>query len=122
MKFRGSFLLLIVTLVAIFFLIGYSMGMNSNSGTISVSYITETKQTVSQVVTSDSDTPVNINTATIYELMTLPGIGQTLGQRIIDYRNSNGAFQTIYDLLLVEGIGESTLEDIITMITTGGTS
>lgn len=61
---------------------------------------------------------VNINTATLEELDALPGIGPTIAQRIIDYRNENGPFNTIEDIMNVSGIGPSTFEEIQDLITT----
>ncbi len=55
---------------------------------------------------------VNINTAGVSELDSLPGIGPVLAQRIVDWRTENGPFQTAEDLLNVEGIGRSTLENL----------
>lgn len=55
---------------------------------------------------------ININTAGIEELETLPGIGEVLSQRIIEYRIANGPFETIDELDEVKGIGEKTLENI----------
>ena len=55
---------------------------------------------------------VNINTAGISELMTLPGIGQTRAQAIVDYRESNGFFRNITDIMNVSGIKESSFEKI----------
>ncbi len=60
---------------------------------------------------------VNINTATLAELETLPGIGPTLAQRIIDYRTQHGPFQRIEDIMDVSGIGPSTFDQIQNLIT-----
>ncbi len=60
---------------------------------------------------------VNINTATLEELQTLPGIGAVRAQDIIDYRQANGAFKTIEELEKVTGIGPATFERIKDLIT-----
>jgi competence protein ComEA len=61
---------------------------------------------------------VNINTASLDELNSLPGIGPTTAQKIIDYREANGAFSTIEDIMNVSGIGPATFEEIKDLITT----
>ena len=63
---------------------------------------------------------VNINTASVSMLQTLPNIGSVLAQRIVEYREANGYFSALEDLLLVEGIGEKRLEEIRQYITVGG--
>ena len=62
---------------------------------------------------------VNINTATASELETLPGVGEVTAQRIIEYRELNGPFQTIEAIQEVSGIGPKTFEGMRAMITVG---
>jgi competence protein ComEA len=61
--------------------------------------------------------PVNINSAGAYELQSLPGIGEQLAQRIIDYRMQHGPFARIEDITNVDGIGQSKFEEIRDKIT-----
>jgi competence protein ComEA len=60
---------------------------------------------------------VNINTATLEQLETLPGIGPVRAQAILDDRQANGLFQRPEDLLRVSGVGEGTLEEVLDYIT-----
>ncbi|NMB40713.1 MAG: hypothetical protein GX996_02105 [Firmicutes bacterium] len=60
---------------------------------------------------------ININRANKAQLETLPGIGSVKAQNIINYRESNGFFQSVEDLTKVNGIGEKTLEQIKELIT-----
>src|SRR5215216_3519491 len=73
---------------------------------------------VPEVVTSTTEL-VNINTASSAELDTLPGIGPTTAQKIIDYRTQNGPFVNTEDIINVSGIGPGTYERIKTLITVG---
>ena len=52
------------------------------------------------------DGKIDINSATIDQLQLLPGIGEALAQRIIDYRTEHGEFAAIEELMNVSGIGE----------------
>lgn len=60
---------------------------------------------------------VNINSATVEELKTLPGIGDAKAQSIVSYRQTNGMFQGIEDLMDVEGIKSGVFEKIKDKIT-----
>ena len=60
---------------------------------------------------------ININTATLQELMTIPKIGEAKAQAIINYRNTNGRFKEIEDIKKVSGISESLFEQIKEYIT-----
>jgi competence ComEA-like helix-hairpin-helix protein len=61
--------------------------------------------------------PININKASINELMQLPHIGEKLATAIIEYRKTHGGFKAIYDLMHVPGIGKKILRDIEDLIT-----
>ncbi len=73
---------------------------------------------ITEVIENIDDGIVNINTATITQLDTLPGIGPATAQSIIDYRDENGDFETVEDLIEVAGIGEATMNEIRELITT----
>lgn len=62
---------------------------------------------------------ININTATIAELESLPRIGPKVAQRIIDYRTQNGPFKKVEDLMKVQGIGEKIFNQLKDRITVG---
>ncbi|KJS28358.1 MAG: hypothetical protein VR64_25000 [Desulfatitalea sp. BRH_c12] len=53
---------------------------------------------------------VNINTATVEQLMTLDGVGRGYADRIVEHREQNGPFKTPDDILQVKGIGQKTLD------------
>lgn len=64
----------------------------------------------------ESDGRVDINTATLDTLMSLPGIGETKAQGIISYRDSGGFFYAVEDIMLVEGIKETLFSKIKDLI------
>lgn len=60
---------------------------------------------------------VNLNTATLEQLQTLPGVGPVLAQRIIDYREQHGGFGSVADLQKVSGVGEARYNDLKNRVT-----
>lgn len=85
-----------------------------NDACIESSY---TESNINEDNTSTSNL-ININKASLSELMTLTGIGETKAQAIIEYRKINGNFISKEDLMEVSGIGESTYSKIKDLITT----
>ena len=66
---------------------------------------------------SHQDGRININTASLSDLMTINGIGETRAQAIIDYREEHGSFATIEDIKLVNGIKDGLFNKIKDQIT-----
>lgn len=60
---------------------------------------------------------VNLNTATVEQLETLPGVGPVLAQRIIDYRDQHGPFTSVDQLRQVSGIGDAKFNDLKNRVT-----
>ncbi len=73
---------------------------------------------VATIITSSTEL-VNINTASADQLDSLPGIGPTTAQKIIDYREQNGPFVSTQDIINVSGVGPGTYERIKDLITVG---
>ncbi len=72
---------------------------------------------VPQAGETASPQKINVNLADPWLLEALPGIGEVLAQRIVDYRSVNGPFRRVEDLVKVSGIGEATLQNIRDYIT-----
>ncbi len=69
-------------------------------------------KTAAPVYIGSEENKVNLNTATVEQLITIKGIGEKTADKIIDYRTKNGAFTSIDELVNVKGIGEKKLEKI----------
>lgn len=90
---------------------------SSTEALVADSQVTESAVSeISGDTTSDGDL-VNINTADTTMLQTLSGIGEKRAADIINYRETNGLFETVDDLDQVSGIGEKTMEKLRPLIT-----
>lgn len=129
MKKQRLSLLLLVTLLFAAFTVGLYCGRSLGKTTVTVS-VPKSMQTQPPETTvpeaESSQTapvitfPININTADKDTLAVLPGIGEVLAQRILDYREEHGNFSHVEELLNVEGIGKKKMEAIVDLITVGG--
>jgi len=88
-------------------------------GTTSSANLSELKLKLHILETGEEQQPqkVNINRAEVWLLEALPGIGETLAQRIVTYRQQNGPFRNTSELIKVEGIGTAIYERIKDLIT-----
>ena len=71
----------------------------------------------SPAATAAAVAPVNLNTATMAQLETLPGIGPATSQRIVDYRQQNSGFKKVEELMNIRGIGEVSFLRLKSLVT-----
>ena len=137
MKKPWLFVLLLFTGMLASFTTGFFIGRNANDQVIFVEKINTTtttapsttapittdppetteEPTVSPAMTADGK--IDLNLATMDDLVSLPGIGDGLAQLILKYRESHGPFTSVDELLNISGIGEKKLEalrDYVTVV------
>jgi competence protein ComEA len=78
------------------------------------------KQVKATATKATAANPVNLNSGSLAQLQTLPGIGASAAQRIVDYRQKNGAFKKIEELMNVKGIGEKSFLKLKPLVTVSG--
>ena len=127
MKKQHLPLLLILTAAFFTFTLGFCAGYNQRTQDISFNTLPTLARHNAVPEAAEPDEkiaepvfPVDINTADLYTLTTLPGIGETLARRIVQYRETYGPFPQPEELLNVEGLGPGTLERLLDYVTTGG--
>ncbi|BBB32271.1 competence protein ComEA [Thermotomaculum hydrothermale] len=96
-----SILILIITLG-----FGFNMPAMANSG-----------KATNRVKTVNKVEKININTASVDQLIKLKGIGPKKAKAIVEFRKKNGKFKKLEDLMLVKGIGKKTFEKIKPFLT-----
>lgn len=77
-------------------------------------YVPTISETISEE--AEDDGKINLNKATKEELMTLPGVGASRADSIIQYRNENGGFKSIEEIMQISGIKEGLFEKIKDLI------
>ena len=98
--------------------VGETNESNGSAVDISNEEQTDTSQKPGNTGTSSSSGGlVNINTAGVYELDRLPGVGEATAKKIIAYRDEHGPFKSVDELILVSGIGEKKLADMRPYVT-----
>lgn len=98
-------------------------GRQAQSVRVETQRVMETAPIALPAPTESPDTPkIDINTATVEELQTLPRIGEKRAADIVADREKNGPFRFPEDIVRVPGIGEDTLNAILDHITVGGAS
>src|SRR5262245_53507610 len=63
---------------------------------------------------------INLNSASAEQLTAVPGIGEKLAVRIVEYRQKNGSFKNVQDVMNVKGVGEKSFGKLEPFLTTGG--
>ena len=134
-QIKSGTIFLVAVLLFFTFCLGMYLGRQSGSGelllcterTAPAQESEEETLTAAEKMSEDAEAagqnteslsgPVNINTACEEQLTALPGIGETLARRIVDYREVHGAYRSVEDLKNVSGIGDKKLEGLLEYVT-----
>lgn len=127
LKRLAAFVIPALALLACGVMLGIFLMQTRTAGTISVQRAApeeaaESTQTVAEeAVDAMADDRLDLNTATAEELQELPGIGEVIAQRIIDYRELCGRFLDPEQLMEVDGIGQAKYEKLRELVTVRNT-
>lgn len=116
---KSLWLLFGITAVFLCVLLGVFIGRNFVSNYIPLKSITDNSITdATEPIRNENG--LDLNTATLQQLTLLPGIGETLAQRILDYRAEHNGFSAVEELKQVSGIGDKKFNDILPYVKVGG--
>lgn len=126
LKRLAAFIIPALALLACGVMLGIFLMQTRVPGTVSVQHAEpdepeEAVQTVMEEPSDAADDRLDLNTATAAELQELPGIGEVIAQRIIDYRDLCGHFLDPEQLMEVDGIGEAKYEKLRELVTVRNT-
>ena len=118
---KSLYALLTITLVFISLIAGVFIGRNSIGTQVTLDPASGNVLDPSSTGQKSEELgKVNINTAQIYELTLLPGIGESKAKAIIAFREEFGRFTRVDDLIYVDGFSYVTIEQLRPYITVGG--
>lgn len=116
---KNPWILLGITGMFLCILLGIFIGRNLKTSYISLG--SDNNQVTSTNTTQNhADGRIDINTASAEQLQLIPGIGEVLAQRIIDYRTEHTAFTTVEELMEVSGIGQVKFSKMKPYVKVGG--
>ena len=116
-----EWMMLVIAAILLALMGGYYLGSTRVQELPADPVYTESAESDPPEELSGPTDPVDINTAGVEELTTLPGIGEKRALDIIAYREEHGDFDYVEDLILVPGIGESIVEELLEYAVAGGT-
>ena len=109
---KPYWILIGITMMFMCVLLGLYFGRNSKHNYIPVNNISSPTAEKPTEEIQINNGKININTASEQQLTLLPGIGEAIAKRIIDYRTEHGNFKAIEDIMNVSGIGEKKFEQL----------
>ena len=120
---KGAVILLSICALFLSMTVGIFIGRNLDDEYVAMpqsSAVTVLTDNTQSGIKQTDDFRLDINLASKVQLMELPDIGEITAQKIIDYRETYGPFQSTDDLLNIDGIGQKKLKVIEEYITVGG--